>query len=103
MSFPCLLKFFNVVTQKFKITNMAHIILDSTPLVLRTFLIFEIMKVKYHVIFYLSFSLTLGKVFYSEDARLFFKSGKLSSMNYFLPSIPSGFFFCFCLFGTSMR
>lgn len=32
MSFPCLLKFFNVVTQKFKITNMAHIILDSTPL-----------------------------------------------------------------------
>lgn len=53
------------------------------------------MKVKYHVIFYLSFSLTLGKVFYSEDARLFFKSGKLSSMNYFLPSIPSGFFFLF--------
>lgn len=60
------------------------------------------MKVKYHVIFYLSFSLTLGKVFYSEDASLFFKSGKLSSVNYSFPLFPLGFLFV-CLFGTSMR
>lgn len=74
-----------MATQKFKITNVTLIMLQlyntlSCPRLF--FFIFGIMESEYDVSFYLFNALILGKVFYLEDAY-----GKLSSMNYFFPSV----------------